>query len=435
MSRMQERSRLDEKITQEREKHFRSFQSGPSSLESGKTSVLSGPSSIDSGKNSSSRTASCMSSLESQGGTRASIRATSTMCDQYLQPSIIANSMSNNSITLQVTTSGGHHQSGQKTAEASVSSHKHRGELPSFESSHSSGGGGNSTKIYVKNSPVRSVIKLENGNLTDNANVFIINKNETISGNNQKEVIQFSSLPAQSRNSGQRQPHQQRPLETQFLYESTPSEPPPPPGDRYLFLSDCSAGSVAEAEHKPIVNNKLNNECVGDVPTYRSAVGLNNSNPLVYRNLLRHNSLSVPKEVPERDSLCTETSFSHNKLNEEPSATSNNSYLSKLKSLNSIDSLATIYQKSNNLLAVGSEPNLLELTAAAGSEKFSNRKFEKNNASPRKDVNLSKCELDPGITEDMYDFPSLTDLSFNSLAALKILQELNTEKTKPTIYK
>lgn len=538
-ARAQERHRLDEKINHEREKHFRSMQqSGPSSLESGKTSVMSGPSSIDSGKNSSSRTTSYMSSLDSNGtpSLRSSSRrlpsghngATSTSLDQYM-PSIIASSMSNNSITLQVTTSnagGGGGVVGGNTSNnadqissgncigrigspATSMSHRNRSLADSASSSSS---GSNSTKIYVQNSPARSIITLENGKLADNANVLIINKNETIAGNNHKEVIQLNSMPSRS-NSGVTQ----LPLETQFNHVN---------GDCYVMFRDdrdTNGGreegvnrspndpqrsattsqryGLGEGTEPVVINNKLNNMSLNDqmdatssnnhrkLSLQGSASSFSGNPNLSYKNLLRQNSdrqsvtvaQSQKMNLLDTDNyytgvpvgagsanvnqgsgsvgclgadtaataplaivgdplkqLNTAKSYSQNKLNAggsfNDSLSASNNYLSNLKSLNSIDSLATIYQKSNSLMTVGSEPNLMELKV--GAEKLNNHKNDKlNNMIPRKGINLTKTELDPAVTgsEDMYDFPSLTDLSFNSLAALKILQELNSEKVKPTM--
>lgn len=560
-ARAQQRHRLDEKINQEREKHFRSMQqqqSGPSSLESGKTSVMSGPSSIDSGKNSSSRTTSCMSSLESNGtpsirsstrrvtsgggGHNGATNAHQSSLDQYL-PSIIANSMSNNSITLQVTTTtsssagagggGGGGNTGNNVNQISASNcsnngrvlsspaatsangrHHHNHHSPLAESASTSSGSSsqcsNSTKIYVQNSPARSVIKLENGKLADNANVLIINKNETIAGNNHKEVILFNSLQQPQANGAGRQ----LPLETQFDHVN---------GDCYVVFRDQDQGVMFSGSgggervgtsqryngmvetHQPqkdhqqvVINNKLNNLTLDhpEGPNYHRKLSLQTSASsssgqpnLSYHNLLRqtspttttttpvhankinlfegepdyyyapHNNSRVSGSVgclgadtsatplagvqssssnggdPVNKQLNTGKSYSQNKLNDasggfNDSLSASNHYLSnKLKSLNSIDSLATIYQKSNSLMTVGSEPNLMELKV--GGEKLNNHKNDKlNNMIPRKETNLTKSELDPAITgsEDMYDFPSLTDLSFNSLAALKILQELNSEK-------
>lgn len=529
-ARIQHRHRLDEKISQEREKHFRTMQqqplSGPSSLESGKTSVLSGPSSIDSGKNSSSRTTSCMSSLDSNGtpSIRSSTRriapstsgnssggatSTGTAFEQYL-PSIIASSMANNSITLQVTTSAtSNNAAGNATNNSRITSstagtntttatatastggpmrnHNHHSPLDSVSVSSSSGRSSNcsnSTKIYVQNSPVRSVIKLENGKLADNANVLIINKNETIAGSNHKEVIQFNSLQQQPQQSH----NKQRPLETQFDHLH---------GECFVVFgdSDSREASVGGSQDQVVINNKLNNCNLNDHhpemysnnnrklslqgPLSSNSTGTN----LSYKNLLRQNSdcqrvtrqsdgcvdthyyctpidcagslnnqvsgsvgclgvestttaaPSMGAVVDPLKQLNTGKSYSQNKLNDTSNCSgAGGNYLSKLKSLNSIDSLATIYQKSNSLMTVGSEPNLMELKVGDKLNNHPNKNDKLNNMVPKKESNLTKSELDPAITgsEEMYDFPSLTDLSFNSLAALKILQELNSEKVKPT---
>lgn len=473
-ARIQQRYRLDEKIGQERGKHFRAIQrSGPSSLESGKTSALSGPSSIDSGKNSTSRTTSCMSSLESNGpdsirslrlnGGGAQTTSTNHAREDSFMPSVITSSMSNNSITLQVTTTTGGREGGAK-----IENHTNDGVSGTQPATNNrsgwnacSGIGGNRTKIYVQNSPARSFIKLENGKLADNANVVIINKSEAIAGNNQREVIQYNAFKNQSMG-------RQQPLETQFdslnvefsdggdIFKSSVPRPP-------------SLVKSSQAAASPLINNNLNNLSVyepncndgeTDSKTHRKlSLQTSPDNPrsnLIYKNLLRQNSdrqtameknscntdegntcEGAPLNIKGKGSegslnhteadpkqLNTGKSHSQNKLNEDDACNESlfgtRNYLSKLKSLNSIDSF---YQKkSTNLVTVGSEPNLVDIKVGGGDK-----------VSKKKEINLTKSELDPAVTgsEDMYDFPSLTDLSFNSLAALKILQELNSEKVKP----
>lgn len=175
------------------------------------------------------------------------------------------------------------------------------------------------------------------------------------------------------------------------------SQPTTPITDRTNFSFDI-------LDHADNNNTKLNNHIGGSVGNLGSNLDKPiNQNPAAYKKSCSINLLTDMRQQQVQQDI-----------------------LSKLSSVNSIDSLASILQKNSNLMTVGSEPNLLGLKI----DKVIN-KNDKSNLQ-KKETNLTKSELDPSAAnpEDIYDFPSLTDLSFNSLAALKILQELSQEKNK-----
>ncbi|XP_055688578.1 uncharacterized protein LOC129793055 isoform X2 [Lutzomyia longipalpis] len=390
-------------------RHFRHLHSGPSSIESGKTSLLSGPSSIDSGKMTLSRT-SGHSSLDSQASTssrppaKIAISPRSSPSHQKMKPHLrqttstgsstkgeevpvsrVANSTSNNSITLQVTTSG------------SVAT------TPS-------------TKIFLQNSPVRSVITLENGKLCDNPNVFIIN-NETVKNAN-GELIQrhLTKIPPP-------------PLETQFDDSET--------GDSLSLISENSPNSSVT----PLINEILSNESTKFTKNVNNDAKMNNSRKMgnqftqiggnvVYKNVLKNNESDPTSPVNNKNAFRFSDDVTGSmgnlrimdKLNSHcdlKNLQMDRKALTSSPAINT-DSLAHILQK--NIVAVGSEPNLVAKNTEC------KKILDKSNIDKEpldRRLSLSKetpvPEKDSG---DLYNFPSLTDLSFNftSLAAQKILQ-------------
>ncbi|GAB0099991.1 uncharacterized protein DMENIID0001_159000 [Sergentomyia squamirostris] len=381
-------------------RQFRLLHSGPSSIESGKTSLLSGPSSIDSGKMTLSRT-SGPSSLDSQASSsstrppKVGISPRASPCHQKLMKpcvrqmstgsstkpdeSRVTTSTSNNSITLQVTTSG-------NTATPP------------------------STKIFVQNSPVRSVITLENGKLCDNPNVFIIN-NETVKNAN-GEVIQrhLKKVPP--------------PLETQFDDSET--------GDSLSLISETSPNSSVT----PLINQILDVESTKFTKNVNNDATMNNSRKLtqfsqngrniVYKNVLKSNESDPTSPVNNKNAFRFSDDITGSmgnlrnvdKLNSHCDLKNlqiDRKALTSSPAINT-DSLAHILQK--NMVAVGSEPNLV------GKNTECKKLLEKNNIDKEpldRRLSLSK---EATTSSDLYNFPSLTDLSFNftSLAAQKILQ-------------
>ncbi|CAH0557300.1 unnamed protein product [Brassicogethes aeneus] len=152
--------------------------SGPSSIESHKSnktgsSVTSGPSSIESHKtviNRNVSTASPKTSVESRSLKKLHHRRETREKSKIIQKQIIAPVSTliphSNSFTLQVTTNQGNSNSSNKnnaTTTATIN-----------------GGATGNTKIFVQNSPIRSVITFENGQSTENnPNLVIINGADT----------------------------------------------------------------------------------------------------------------------------------------------------------------------------------------------------------------------------------------------------------------
>lgn len=473
-------STIDNRLSNDR--HYRSLNSGPSSYESGKASVLSGLSSIEDEKVSYSRT-SGHSSLESHpsistiatsktgsrstytNGTcspkfspkhqlgkskltmesngRMKSTATSTMNgpninrsdDQSVpvlgKPPIgIPNSNSNSSITLQVTTSN-------------------ESQIPN-------------TKIFVQNSPVRSVITLENGKLLDNSNVYIINNETTTNGNGEiiKRSISKQSSPAKMRASSKRDKENEFLLSENdmasetcdslsFISETSPESSIIPTPTPEPFGSD----SIENCKFTKNVNNDatMNNGRKFSLP-------VSNANNIVYKNVLKNvNDISPTSPLNNRnvftlDEMVVEKIETINlERNTIAGSVGNLRFIEKnekiinsncdlkmspydpgcgnMTKLNSnpainTDSIAQILSK--NLIAVGSEPNLANLAINSNGDckqKINNgdKSVEKETVDRRFSVSRENSIND---RDELYNFPSLSDLSFNftSLAAQKILK-------------
>lgn len=458
---------IDNKMMSEKEKHYRTLQnqSGPSSLESGRNSIFttSGPSSIDSGKISYSRT-SGHSSLDSQlsGNTvhspsrsilvnrspssspkhhptlkprlsseflttkRRSTSSTTTGAtgrteDSPSRKHQIPNSNSNSSITLQVTTNS-------------------QNNVPS-------------TKIYVQNSPVRSVITLENGKLTENSNVFIIN-NETTT-NSKGDIIQkkYSKQSIPVRNSRCEQDKENCYSENEAASETCDSismiSEISPDSSLVIPINDITTTSqssdlIENSKFTKNINNDatMNNSrklslqipqstgsniiyknCLKDVPDSNPTSPGNNKNIYIFDNS-QHRGNSYDQIAGsvgnlrcfEKNSLEGRKIGSQNKLNSncdlknlQYESTSNLLKKNSNPAINT-DSLAHILHK--NIIAVGSEPNLAI------------KNVEQNQKTNEKETVDRRFSLSKDNPEENYNFPSLTDLSFNftSLAAQKILQ-------------
>ncbi|XP_031618266.1 uncharacterized protein LOC116337654 isoform X2 [Contarinia nasturtii] len=461
---------LDNRLTNDR--HYRSVNSGPSSYESGKASVLSGLSSIEDDKVSYSRTSGHSSldshpsistittnksgsrsyangncspkhqlgksklTLDSNGRMKSTSTSTSngptSRSDDVTVPVLgkppigIPNSSSNSSITLQVTTSN-------------------ESQIPN-------------TKIFVQNSPVRSVITLENGKLLDNSNVYIINNETTTNGNGEiiKRSISKHSSPAKMRASSKRDKENELLLiendmasETcdslSFISETSPESSIMPTPTPEPFATD----SIENCKFTKNVNNDatMNNGRKFSLP-----ISNTNSN-IVYKNVLKNvNDISPSsplnnKNVFTLDEMVVEKIETINlerntiagsvgnlrfieknekiinsncDLKMSPYECGNMTKLNSNPAINT-DSIAQILSK--NMIAVGSEPNLAINSNGDGKQKINNgdKSMDKESVDRRFSVSRENSIND---RDELYNFPSLSDLSFNftSLAAQKILK-------------
>lgn len=461
--------------------NYRSLNSGPSSYESGKASVLSGLSSIESEKVSYSRT-SGHSSLESQasastlatnnhksapnrtvylngspkfspkhqlgtsklatetsnrskattgtctnnnGNTSGSMTRRSKDENQVLgKPPIgIPNSNSNSSITLQVTTSSESH-------------------IPN-------------TKIFVQNSPIRSVITLENGKLAENSNVYIINNETTTNGNGEitKRTFSKQTTPAKIKSPKREKEHDFISSEAEetgdslsFISETSPDSsiiPTPTP-------EPLTADTLENSKFTKNINNDatMNNGRKFSLPVANSAA----NNNIVYKNILKNVSDLSPTSPHYDKNLFTmddnqekqqEPSYEQQiagsvgnlRLVEKNEKILNsicdlkqyesNGNLSKLNSNPTINTDSIAHMLHKNMIAVGSEPNLaINSNSDCNKQKLlTDKSMEKESVDRRFSVSKENGTNGCNGTE-LYNFPSLTDLSFNftSLAAQKILQ-------------
>ncbi|XP_055382582.1 uncharacterized protein LOC129612823 [Condylostylus longicornis] len=307
----------------------------------------------------------------------------------------ISNSASNSSIMLQVTTNGS------------------QSNIPS-------------TKIFVQNSPVRSVITLENRKLLDSANVYIIN-NETTT--NEKGEITKNSFTRQKSN-----PLDSIKLNSSMFESDTNSEA----YDSLSAVSDTSKNQndSISIQEKPdplkFTKNTNNDTAMNNSRILPLKLSQNGSNGIIYKNYLKND---LPQSVNSEENIsefCKAGSVGNlgfyekniNDLNNKINSNDlKNLRFESASSLNSksllntpVDSLANILQKQK--LDVESEPNLTNRN---------NEKLIKNDNFMK---TIDKNIVDYGLNstkdnnDELYNFPSLTDLSFNftSLAAKKILQ-------------
>lgn len=468
---------LDNRLSSDR--HYRTVNSGPSSYESGKASVLSGLSSIEDEKTYSrtsghssldshpsistlatSKTGSrsiygngtsspkfspkhqlAKSKLTMDSNGRMKSTATSTGNGPIRSEDItttapvlgkppigIPNSNSNSSITLQVTTSN-------------------ESQIPN-------------TKIFVQNSPVRSVITLENGKLLDNSNVYIINNETTTNGNGDliKRSISKQSSPAKCRAASKRDKENELLLSENdmasetcdslsFISETSPESSIMPTPTPEPFTTD----SIENCKFTKNVNNDatMNNGRKFSLP-------ISNGNNMVYKNVLKNvNDMSPTsplnnKNVFTLDEMVVEKietlnlerntiagSVGNLRFIEKNEKIINSNcdlkmspyepvrgHMTKLNSNPAIntDSIAQILSK--NMIAVGSEPNLAINSNGDCKQKINNGDKSIEKAPVDRRFSVSRENSINDRDQELYNFPSLSDLSFNftSLAAQKILK-------------
>lgn len=465
---------LDNRLSVDR--HYRTLNSGPSSYESGKASILSNPSSYDSNEKVSYSRTSGHSSLDSHASASTiAINKMSTLTNRpsYMNgngspkfspkhqlakskltidspsrmkstatittPSAakrtddlpvlgkpplgigVPNSNSNSSITLQVTTSN-------------------ESNIPN-------------TKIFVQNSPVRSVITLENGKLTENSNVYIINNETTTNGNGElikRTISKQQSSPTKAKPS-------KRDKENEFAFSET--ELASEMGDTLSFISETSPESsiMPTPTPEPILSDALENSKF--TKNVNNDATMNNgrkfslpiaNNNIVYKNVLKSVNDASPTSPMYNGKMFALDEMNVEKLEIVAETTSaigsvgNLRYIEKnekflncdLKSpqfetngkLNSNpainhDSIAHMLHK--NMMAVGSEPNLAINSNNDSKQKLlADKSLEKESMDRRFSASKENGSGGTNGPNELYNFPSLSDLSFNftSLAAQKILQ-------------
>ncbi|KAM3961605.1 LOW QUALITY PROTEIN: stork-head domain-containing protein knockout [Aphomia sociella] len=333
---------------------------------------------------------------------------------------MLASSNSNNSITLKVTTN-----------------------------TMSQNGGGTNTKVYVQNSPVRSVITFENGKVTDTSNgsnIYIINDD--------RQVVSVSQNGVGNQTT-------KNPTETSFdvcveKNKQTYKEPEPIKVQENKFnknsINDTGMNNNrklslqiggATNNNSFIYKNQLNNT---------NEVASNPTSPAIHNNI--HNLETTTNSNPstptksydniigslgslryQKNSLSSANSGIQTNINSNSELKSVDllkkaaalQMLNGLPNVNnrmSSDSIASLLTKAidQKPVVLGSEPNL----ALKNQEpiKDINTSTEKINSLDNKQKRYSLSQESKKDNQDFYNFPSLSDLSFNftSLAAQKILK-------------
>ncbi|XP_023308995.2 dentin sialophosphoprotein [Lucilia cuprina] len=464
--------------SQETRNDYRMWQSGPSSLESGKTSLYpSGPSSIDSGKVSYNR-ASGHSSLESQRSTSSTViqprsiimlngSPRGTPRHQILRARNAEQVMRNQSSTTTSTsfpinetrsTNSRDTSNSEKAENAAAITNSTSNNSITLKLTTSNDGQHNlpNTKIVVQNTPAHSVITFENSKLTENSNVFIIN-NETTT-NERGEIIRKTlskqHMPAMQQSANDR-PEKSNHQSTETVSEQKSSENGScreSDADTLSYMSTLSVDKSNDTNNElPKFSKNIYNDNTTTTMNNSRNLGLpllpTNTGHLIYKNNVLKNSDSPAQSPSEEKSLSVvELSkpkaditgsvgnlrfYEKNSKDSLAKAINSNCELNNLRyesstllakndNLNSNTSLSggslvQILQK--NSISLGSEPNLAQKDTNCATT--TDKSIRKDTLDRR--LSLSK---DHSEAEDLFNFPSLTDLSFNftSLAAQKILQ-------------
>lgn len=331
---------------------------------------------------------------------------------------MMASSNSNNSITLKVTTN-----------------------------TISQNGGGTNTKVFVQNSPVRSVITFENGKVTESSNgsnIYIINDDRQVvsvqngvSNQTPKNPTETSFDVCVEKNKQMYQePEPVKVQENKFNKNSINDT-----GMNNNRKLSLQIGGAAN-NNSFIYKNQLNNT---------NEVTSNPASPAIHNNI--HNLETTTNSNPstptksydniigslgslryQKNSLSSANSGLQTNINSNSELKSVD-LLKKAAALQMLNGLPNVNNRMSseslaNLLTkgieqkpvLGSEPNL----ALKNQEQIKdiNTSTEKINCQENKQKRYSLSQESKKENQDFYNFPSLSDLSFNftSLAAQKILK-------------
>ncbi|CAH2107015.1 unnamed protein product [Euphydryas editha] len=331
---------------------------------------------------------------------------------------MLASSNSNNSITLKVTTNT------------------------------MSQNGGTNTKVYVQNSPVRSVITFENGKVTETSNgsnIYIINDDRQVVSVSQNGANQTAKNPKETsfdvcvekKNQMYQESEPVKVQENKFNKNSINDTGMN--NNRKLSLQIGGATNNNSFIYKNQLNNT--NEVVSNPSSPAIHNNINsietsaNSNPSTptksYDNVIG----SLGNLRYQKNSLTSANTGIHTNINSNSELKSVD-LLKKAAALQMLNGLPNVHNRMSsesiaNLLTkgidqkptvLGSEPNL----ALKNQEliKDINTSTEKINCLENKQKRYSLSQDGKKDHQDFYNFPSLSDLSFNftSLAAQKILK-------------
>lgn len=311
----------------------------------------------------------------------------------------------------------------------------------------SQNGGGTNTKVYVQNSPVRSVITFENGKVTETnngSNIYIINDDRQVVSVSQNGVTNqatknptetsFDTCVEKNKQHAYQETEPIREQENKFNKNSM--------NDTNMNNTRKLSLQIGATNNKNFYKNHLNNT---------NEVASNPTSPAIHNNIhsldtTTNSNPSTPTKSYDIIGSLGSLKYQKNSLSSANSGLQSNlNSNSELKSVDllkkaaalqmlngipmvnnrmSSDSLANLLTKGieQKPVVLGSEPNL----ALKNQDQYKdiNTSSEKINCIENKQKRYSLSQESKKENQDFYNFPSLSDLSFNftSLAAQKILK-------------
>lgn len=495
---------------QQRYQPNRTMYSGPSSFESGKASLItSGPSSFDSGNKSLSLSlsrGSGHSSLDSHSS--ASTVATSSKLPNSPRSSARHKTIKSNGTSTSKTATGTNGLKSTSFDEPKINEgamgmqNSNSNNSITLQVTNNSNGGSMlpNTKIFVQNSPVRSVITFENGKMVENSNVFIINNENTINAKGETLASRKTIVSSPATKSATTSPLKQQNISSprkgsldkqrslssgKENYFSENDELASETGDSLSMISETSPDSSllpyadddVEDENMVLVverPSRSNMDCKfpkinNDMPMNNRKLSLQIPSPatsnqgVTYNNMLKNhyneqtnaiispllqnnhklNLFTYDQQTKHTVEQCHNSMGSMGNLKFDKKINSNcdlkNLLLNSNPTINS-DSLHNIFHK--NIITVGSEPNLTinKYNHIDNKQTFLNclkitekpHEKEENLKTP---TQASLVEVASAPVQGLYNFPSLTDLSFNftSLHAQKIMKGVSSINSIDTL--
>lgn len=345
----------------------------------------------------------------------------------------LPSSTSSGSITLQVTSNNSCHNSG----------------LPN-------------TKIFVQNSPAHTSITFENGKLIENSNVFVINNESTLNAKgevlaNRKTLFNTPASSPLRQQNAQHLTKKPPPLPTKpsfvagkenMFSENDEEEAASETGDSLSMISEMSPDSslipfadddsveldarrqnnVQSPENHQLHRNNHHSETMNNSRKLSLQLGAEaeckNGSAMVYNNMLKNHYNQQTNAIisPMHHNNTSKMNLFSYEAGSVGNLKGNCNFLNSNPNINS-DSLLNIFHK--NIIAVGSEPNLIAMNKQ-NEQKINNCSKDTTSTSPQStmDEKTTPSSTTTADSKELYSFPSLTDLSFNftSLHAQKILK-------------
>jgi hypothetical protein len=439
----------EQPLSQQRFQTNRIHNSGPSSIERHEASLaVSGPSSIDSGNKSLSLSRnSGHLSLDSNGSITTVAQSqgspkSSSSRQRLLSSSGVFLPCSKSTATTSTSSNGLKSTSFDQSSDITLANSNSNGSITLQVTNSTCLSGLPKTKIFVQNSPVHTstTIAFENGKFMDRSNLLFIN-NDTVANSTGEAIVNRKTAT----NPSSPQKHLNKQLLRQS--ENLAHEKAVCVTMDSLSLNDASPGyslipfvdDDLDESNSPRQNNvqspesnKCNKNLQETLNNRKFSVQMGGTiegktSPPVYNKMLKNHynqqtnvCANVSPAVTNNNInvFCYEDIESSGSLKVEKSGCN---FLNSNPTINS-DSLLNIFHK--NIIAVGSEPNLITMNKQndSGKQKI-------NNCTKDSSQTIEEKTPSSDMNTGLYSFPSLSDLSFNftSLHAQKILKGGSSE--------